>query len=109
MLVGAFGSFEWAIGQGYSDAVARTVSVNVFVVVELFYLFNCRSLTQSMFQLGLVSNPWIGLGAASMVMLQLAFTYAPFMNHIFHRRSHWLGRVVAYSFNWLRDVHDRRI
>ena len=84
LLVGAFGSFEWALDQGFSDAVARTVSVNVFVMVELFYLFNCRSLTKSMFEVGLFSNRWIGLGAATMVTLQLAFTYAPFMNRIFH-------------------------
>ncbi len=84
MLVGAFGSFEWAIGQGYSEIVARTVAVNVFVMVELFYLFNCRSLTKSMFELGLLSNHWIGLGVASMLVLQLAFTYVPVMNRIFH-------------------------
>lgn len=84
MLAGAFGSFEWALNQGYSDVVARTVSVNVFVFVELFYLFNCRSLTRSMFEIGLLSNRWIGVGVASMVILQLAYTYAPFMNKIFH-------------------------
>ncbi|QDV85176.1 cation-transporting P-type ATPase [Planctomycetes bacterium TBK1r] len=84
MLVGAFGSFEWAIGQGYSDRVARTVSVNVFVMVELFYLFNCRSLTKSMFELGVLSNRWIGLGVVSMVVLQLAYAYLPIMNRIFH-------------------------
>ncbi len=84
LLVGAFGSFEWAVGQGYSDAFARTVSVNVFVMVELFYLFNCRSLTKSMFELGVFSNRWIGVGVASMIMLQLAFTYVPLMNHVFH-------------------------
>ncbi|MCM2372857.1 HAD-IC family P-type ATPase [Rhodopirellula sp. ICT_H3.1] len=84
MLVGAFGSFEWAIGRGYSDTVARTVSVNVFVMVEVFYLFNCRSLTKSMFELGVLSNHWIGLGVVSMLMLQLAFTYLPIMNRIFH-------------------------
>ena len=84
LLVGAFGSFEWAVGQGYSDAFARTVSVNVFVMVELFYLFNCRSLTKSMYALGVFSNRWIGVGVASMVILQLAFTYVPLMNHVFH-------------------------
>ncbi|NNE00477.1 MAG: cation-transporting P-type ATPase [Pirellulaceae bacterium] len=84
MLIGAFGAFEWAIGQGYSEIVARTVAVNVFVMVELFYLFNCRSLTKSMFELGLLSNRWIGLGVAAMVVLQLAFTYVPIMNRIFH-------------------------
>lgn len=84
MLIGAFGSFEWALNQGYNDVVARTVSVNVFVMVELFYLFNCRSLTKSMFEIGLFSNRWIGMGVASMLILQLAFTYLPFMNRIFH-------------------------
>ncbi len=84
MLVGAFGSFEWALGAGYNEVVARTVAVNVFVVVELFYLFNCRSLHKSIVEIGLFSNRWIGLGVASMIVLQLAFTYAPFMNQIFH-------------------------
>lgn len=84
MLAGAFAAFEWALSQGYSEAVARTVSVNVFVMVELFYLFNCRSLTKSMFQIGLFTNRWIGVGVASMVILQLAFTYSPLMHTIFH-------------------------
>jgi magnesium-transporting ATPase (P-type) len=84
LLVGAFGSFEWALGQGASDAYARTVAVNVFVMAEVFYLFNCRSLSKSMFQLGVFSNPWIWVGVASMVGLQLLFTYAPFMNRLFH-------------------------
>jgi Ca2+-transporting ATPase len=84
LLVGAFGSFQWALDQGFSDAAARTVAVNVFVIVELCYLFNCRSLTKSMFALGLFSNPWIGVGAAIMLTLQFGFTYLPWMNQIFH-------------------------
>ncbi|GAA5506024.1 cation-transporting P-type ATPase [Novipirellula caenicola] len=84
MLVGAFGSFEWAIGRGYSETVARTIAVNVFVMVEVIYLFNCRSLTKSMFELGVMSNRWIGLGVATMVVLQIAFTHLPVMNRIFH-------------------------
>jgi len=84
MLVGAFGSFEWALGKGDSDAYARTVAVNVIVMVELFYLVNCRSLTKSMFQIGVFSNRWIWVGVGSMVTMQLLFTYAPFMNRFFH-------------------------
>jgi magnesium-transporting ATPase (P-type) len=60
------------------------VAVNVFVMAEVFYLFNCRSLSKSMFQLGVFSNPWLWVGVASMVGLQLLFTYAPFMNRMFH-------------------------
>jgi Ca2+-transporting ATPase len=84
LLVGAFGSFKWAIDQGKSYEYATTVAVNVFVIVELFYLFNCRSLTKSMFAIGLFSNHWISIGVATMIALQLAFTYVPFMNRIFH-------------------------
>jgi magnesium-transporting ATPase (P-type) len=84
MLVGAFGLFKWGLAGGMSDAAARTVAVNVFVMVELFYLFNCRSLTKSMFQLGVFSNPWVTAGVASMVTLQLLYTYVPVMNRMFH-------------------------
>ncbi len=122
LLIGAFGSFEWALGKGAewrldkaaSDAHARTVVVNVFVMVELFYLFNCRSLTKSMFQLGVFSNLWIWVGVGSMVALQLLFTYAPFMNRFFHSApigwdAWWrilLTAVVAYVIvgfeKWIR-------
>lgn len=114
LLIGAFGSFEWALKQGFSDAAARTVAVNVFVIVELFYLFNCRSLTKSMFALGLFTNRWIVVGVTTMIALQLAFTYVPLMNHLFHTApigwdAWWrilLTGVVAYVIvgieKWLR-------
>jgi Ca2+-transporting ATPase len=83
MLAGCFGLFLWEIERGSSLEKARTVSVNVFVVVELFYLFNCRCLTRSAFSIGLFSNPLLLCGAAVMVVLQLLFTYAPIMNTLF--------------------------
>ncbi len=50
---------------------------------QIFYLLNCRSLTQSMFQLGLWSNRWVIIGIGAMLGLQLLYTYAPFMNALF--------------------------
>ncbi len=84
MLVGAFGSFQWSLKNGYSLEAARTVAVNVFVMVELFYLFNCRSLTKSMFAIGLFSNRWIAVGVLTQLALQMAFTYSSLMNRMFH-------------------------
>jgi Ca2+-transporting ATPase len=84
LLVGSFGLFEWALVVADSGlAEARTVAVNVFVFGSLFYLFNCRSLTRSMFRIGVFSNPAAFGGVLSMVLLQLAFTYAPPMNRLF--------------------------
>lgn len=58
--------------------------VNVIVVVEIFYLLNCRSLTHSILSLGFFSNPWVLAGSGAMIAAQMLFTYAPFMNHLFH-------------------------
>jgi len=84
LFLGAFGLFEWALASGASDERARTITVNAFVMVELFYLFNCRSLTKSMIQIGFLSNPWMIGGVVSMIALQMLYTYAAPMNRLFH-------------------------
>ncbi|MBE0541808.1 MAG: cation-transporting P-type ATPase [Verrucomicrobia bacterium] len=85
MLAGAFGLFVWEqAAHGASIAEARTIAVNVVVMVLVFYLLNCRSLTHSMFAVGVFSNLWIYAGIAGMVAAQLLFTYAPIMNRLFH-------------------------
>ncbi|HEY5646080.1 MAG TPA: cation-transporting P-type ATPase, partial [Pseudomonadales bacterium] len=84
MLAGAYGVFLWEQQRAVPIEAARTAAVNVFVMVELFYLFNCRSLEHTMFHIGVFSNPWIWRGVSVMVGLQLLLTYAPTMNRLFH-------------------------
>ncbi len=84
ILAGSFGLFEYVQTRGASLAEARTVAVNVVIFVEIFYLFNARSLTRSSFQLGFFTNPWAVGGAILMALVQLLYTYAPFMNTIFN-------------------------
>ncbi len=85
MLAGAFGLFVWEqAAHNASVAEARTIAVNVVVMVLVFYLLNCRSLTRSMFSVGVRSNPWILVGIAAMIAAQLLFTYAPIMNRLFY-------------------------
>lgn len=84
MLVGgAWWLFEWELGNGASLEVARTAAVNLFVAVEAFYLFNCRSLTRSPFSLGFFSNRWLIVGVAVQALAQLLLTYVPVMNTVF--------------------------
>jgi cation-transporting ATPase F len=100
ILAGAFGLFEYELGRGASVEEARTVAVNVVIFVEILYLFNARSLTRSPFQQGFFSNPWAIGGAILMVLIQMLFTYAPFMNRLFGsapmKPSLWLD-VLAVS------------
>jgi len=83
ILIGAFGLFEYALSRGASLPEARTAAVNVIIFIEIFYLLNARSLTFSVFKIGLFSNPWVIGGTLLMVVIQLAFTYIPVMNQIF--------------------------
>jgi Ca2+-transporting ATPase len=99
LLLACFSLFQWELAAGATLAEARTVAVNVFVIVELFYLFNCRSLTKSVFQLGFFSNMWVFGGAAAMLLLQIMYTYLPIMNKLFQSApismEAWLRIVLA--------------
>ena len=117
MLAAVFSVFVWQKSQGYSLESARTVAVNLFVTIELFYLFNCRSLTKSAFKIGFFSNPWVLAGSGAMVVLQLVFTYAPVMNRIFYTAPisvfDWLLIVVVSLIVYLavgleKDLRYRR-
>ncbi len=122
MLVGAFGLFRYELGTGAGVAEARTVAVNVFVLVEAAYLLNCRSLTRSFLQVGFFSNPPLLAGIAGMVALQILFTYLPFFHVAFGSApidaASW-ARVVAVALGVLlvvglekglrRRRHDSRL
>jgi magnesium-transporting ATPase (P-type) len=105
LLVGAYGLFLLELRQGHSLAEARTVAVNVFVVVEMFYLFNCRSLTRSFVSVGVFSNPWVWVGSGIMLLLQLLLTYLPVMNRLFGTApigvTEW-GWI--FLFGWLASM-----
>jgi magnesium-transporting ATPase (P-type) len=94
LLVGAFGLFELALHRGQSVSEARTIATNVFVLVQTFYLFNCRSLVRPLWSLAVFSNPWVWIGSGAMLAAQLAFTYVPAFNRMFHTApislSDWL-------------------
>ncbi len=84
------------------------------VVGEAFYLLNCHSLTWSIFAVGLFSNPCVWNGIAGKGILQLAFTYAPFMQRAFGSEaidgSTWIAILAFATFlhaligieKWLR-------
>jgi magnesium-transporting ATPase (P-type) len=100
IIIGAFALFEWELQSGASLAEARTVAVNVIVMIEVFYLLNCRSLTLSMFQIGVFSNRWLFVGIGVMILLQLGFTYLPWMNQILNSAPISLeawGRILSIA------------
>ena len=98
MTAGALWLFFWEITiAGETVAEARTAVINVIVLVEIAYLFSCRSLSHSVFALGWCTNGWAIAGSLAMLGAQLLFTYAPGMNRLFHT-------APISGASWLRIV-----
>ena len=99
MLVSGFGLFLYERRWLGSDLpLARTVVVNLIVMVEIFYLLNCRSLLHSPWSIGFWSNRWVLIGIGAMALSQILFTHLPMMNRLFHSApldaGAWL-RIIA--------------
>ncbi|EMR03119.1 cation-transporting P-type ATPase [Cesiribacter andamanensis] len=84
LMLASFGLYEWEIRQGATIAQAQTVATTVFVVLESFYLLNCRSLIRPLGQIGYFTNLWVYAGIGAMLLVQALFIYLPFMNLLFH-------------------------
>jgi magnesium-transporting ATPase (P-type) len=83
-LTGIFGMYEGSLSQGHSVETARTVAVNTLVVMEVFYLFSVRYLKAPSFTWqGVQGTPRVLAAVAGVVVLQMAFTYAPWMQTLF--------------------------
>ncbi len=92
--------FSWEQNHGATIAEARTAALNLFVVVEVFYLFSCRSLSRSAWQLGLFSNRFIVVGVTVQLIGQAAITYLPPMNTLFQTAPIGAGvwlRILAIA------------
>ena len=102
LVVGAFGLFKLELVlRGDNEDLARTLAVNVFVFGEMFYLFNCRSITQPFWKLGIWSNTFFWAGIVVMTILQLIYTYVPVFNTVFRSAPmgpvEW-GMVLGHAF-----------
>jgi cation-transporting ATPase F len=93
LVIAAFAAFHWEVATGGSVAQARTTAVNVFVCVQIAYLFNCRSLGRSAFTTR-ARNPMLLAGIGVTIALQALFTYAPAMNTLFHTAPMDPGAVL---------------
>ncbi|WP_018478751.1 cation-transporting P-type ATPase [Pontibacter roseus] len=83
LLVAAYGLYLFEIENGATRAEAETVTTTVFVVLESFYLLNCRSLIRPMSQIGFFSNMWVYYGITAMLLFQALFIYVPVMHTLF--------------------------
>ena len=100
-MVGTMGLYLWETQQGASIEHARTVAVNTLVMFEIFYLFNSRYITASVFNWeGLTGNRYVLIAIAILMILQLGFTYLSPMQTLFGTTAIDLtiwGRIVLVA------------
>jgi len=62
---------------------ARTAAFIVLACSQLFHSFNCRSIQESLFKLGVFTNKKLVLATFVSFLLQMMVVYAPFLQKVF--------------------------
>ncbi len=95
---GSFALYLWENARGMSIEACRAVAVNAMVAGEMAYLFNCRHLLSPVRTLqDFTGNFYVLLSIALLSVIQMIFTYLPFMQKLF-------GIVSIDAFAWLHIV-----
>jgi potassium/sodium efflux P-type ATPase len=98
LVAGTVGLFTWERARIVELEAARTVAVNTLVVAEAFYLLSARYLLRASYtREGLLGSRPVLIAIALVLLLQLLFTYVPFMQALF-------GTAAIDTAAWMRIV-----
>lgn len=83
-LVGVFGVYRYAMAQGHSLELARTLAMNTLVTMEIFHLLFIRNLNSVALRWSsLRGTPVVWAAVALVVAGQLVLTYLPSLQSVF--------------------------
>ncbi len=81
---------------------ARSAAFIVLACSQLFHAFNCRSTTESLFKLGILTNKKLIFATGISFVLQMAVVYLPFFQKIFKTEAlgvfDWVFVLIVSSF-----------
>ncbi|MDD5431859.1 MAG: calcium-transporting P-type ATPase, PMR1-type [Candidatus Omnitrophica bacterium] len=88
---------------------ARTAAFIVLSCSQLFHSFNCRSVTESLFKLGVGTNMKLVVATLVSFCLQMAVVYIPFLQKVFKTEAlgifDWALVIVISSLPlWLMEI-----
>ena len=87
-LVGVFSIYEYAILQGYSENLARTMALNTLVVLEIFHLFFIRNMYGSLLTWkAIYGTRIIWISVIAVTIGQFAITYVPWLQNVFETEA----------------------
>jgi len=80
---GTLFTFTWALNRGYNLDHARTVALTTIVLFQLFNVFNVRSEGLSIFQIKMLSNPFLFYSVVASIIAQISIIYVPSFQLVF--------------------------
>lgn len=95
--LGVVFNYAMSIKSGASIEEARTVAVTTMVFFQFFQAWNSRSEMQSIFKVGLISNPLLFLSMVTAFFAHLAVLYVPSFQ--------WIFRTVPIAIpEWIKII-----
>jgi len=97
-LCGVFGIYHYAIDNGYSVDLARTMALNTLVVMEIFHLFFIRNIYgTSLTWKAVRGTKVVWMTVIVITIAQFAITYLPVLQAVFATASipFWDGVVIV--------------
>ncbi len=92
MAVGTLGLYVYELNTGSSQLLASSCAFTVFVMYQLFNVFNCRSKSDE-------RNKTLIIAVLASLILQLCAIYVPFLQNIFHTTAipltSWIPIVIV--------------
>ena len=106
MSIGTLLLYYYEISSGVATLTAQTVAFTVFVMYQIFNVFNCKAK-------GMIPNKTLIIAVLASFILQLGVIYLPFLQHIFRTTSisimDWIFIVVVASTIFLSEFISERV
>jgi magnesium-transporting ATPase (P-type) len=95
--------FGYVMAQGGSEQLARTMALNMLVVLEVFHLFYVRNMSSSALNWQLLKGTKVvWLTVIVVLVAQLAITYLPMLQPLFGTEAiGWQGCLVILGIGVL--------
>ncbi len=101
LVIGTLWHYQYMLAGGASHELASTTAINTLVVGQVFYLINSRFIHEPAWSIrGFLGSRAVLVSIAVLAVLQLGFTYLPFMQYIFQTEpvclESWV-RIVLFG------------
>jgi len=106
MSIGTLLLYYYELTSGATTITAMTVAFTVFVMYQIFNVFNCKAK-------GMIPNKTLIIAVAASFFLQLGVIYLPYLQHIFRTTSisimDWALILVVASTIFLSEIISENV